>query len=216
MSIYSEIKEVVTTRDAAMFYGYRVSRTGMMRCPFHNDRTPSMKVDQNFICFGCQEKGDVIRFTGKLFQLTPYEAAVKLINDFHLNIKINGSGKPPPKTSGSKKSRMSRKRKQTSREELFRKTVKRMESIYIKYFFLLNEWRIRYEPVSASGQFHPLFEEAVMKTDYVEYLLDILQNGSIADKAALIIDKGREVMEIGKRIDEPGSEDAGQPRCGYG
>ena len=60
MSIYSEIKEAVTTRDAAVYYGHRISRNGMMRCPFHNDRTPSMKVDQNFICFGCQEKGDVI------------------------------------------------------------------------------------------------------------------------------------------------------------
>ena len=34
-----------------------------------------MKVNQNFICFGCKEKGDVIDFTAKLFDLTPYETA---------------------------------------------------------------------------------------------------------------------------------------------
>lgn len=96
MSIYSEVKEAVTTRDAAVHYGHRISRNGMMRCPFHNDRTPSMKVDQNFICFGCQEKGDVIRFTEKLFGLTPFEAAKKLINDFGLAIEMKETGNSPP------------------------------------------------------------------------------------------------------------------------
>lgn len=73
--IYSQIKEQVSTRAVAEHYGYKVSRNGMMCCPFHKDKTPSMKVDQNFICFGCQEKGDVIDFAAKLFGLPPYEAA---------------------------------------------------------------------------------------------------------------------------------------------
>lgn len=86
MGIYSQIKEQVSTRKAAEHYGYKVSRNGMMCCPFHNDRTPSMKVDQNFICFGCQEKGDVIDFTAKLFGLSPYDAAGKLIADMDLTV----------------------------------------------------------------------------------------------------------------------------------
>ncbi|MBD9268378.1 MAG: DNA primase, partial [[Ruminococcus] torques] len=32
----------------------------MVSCPFHNDRTPSMKVDSRFYCFGCGASGDVI------------------------------------------------------------------------------------------------------------------------------------------------------------
>ena len=55
--IYAAVKEKITTRQAAEHYGYRVNRYGMMCCPFHADQNPSMKVDQNFICFGCQEKG---------------------------------------------------------------------------------------------------------------------------------------------------------------
>jgi DNA primase len=36
-------------------------------CPFHEENTPSFKVDPNknggvYICFGCGEKGDVFRF----------------------------------------------------------------------------------------------------------------------------------------------------------
>ena len=34
----------------------------MVCCPFHNDRTPSMKVDSRFYCFGCGASGDVIDF----------------------------------------------------------------------------------------------------------------------------------------------------------
>ena len=42
----------------------------MACCPFHDDKNPSMKVDQRFHCFGCGEDGDVIDFTAKLFDLS--------------------------------------------------------------------------------------------------------------------------------------------------
>lgn len=200
MSIFSEIKEVVTTREAAEFYGYRVSRSGMVRCPFHNDRTPSMKVDRNFICFGCQEKGDVIRFVEKLFGLTPYEAAQKLINDFKLNIPVNGSGKSPPVKQRVVKTKESEK--EWRRENLFRETVNRMVGVYCSYYKLLNEWRINYAPSSPLEERTVLFEEALNQADYVEYLLEVLQMGSAEDKAALIIDKGKEVKTLENRIAE--------------
>ena len=217
MSIYSEIKKAVTARDVAEHYGHQVSRNGMMRCPFHNDRTPSMKVDQNFICFGCNEKGDVIRFAEKLFNLTPFEAAKKLISDFDLPIEAKGTGKSPPVNQKSKidKPRIPRKGKEERRAELFLKTKKRMEHIYCDYFRLLNEWREQYAPRSQADEFHPLFEEALRKTDYAEYLLDILEHGSMTEIAALMIGKGKEVKELEERIkygrsEGPGSGDTGQ------
>ena len=47
-------------------------------CPFHNDRTPSMKVDSRFYCFGCGASGDVIDFAALLHGLGKREAAVKM------------------------------------------------------------------------------------------------------------------------------------------
>ena len=41
----------------------------MVCCPFHNDRTPSMKVDSRFYCFGCGASGDVIDFSALLHGL---------------------------------------------------------------------------------------------------------------------------------------------------
>ena len=71
---------------------------GMMQCPFHDDETPSMKVERNFICFGCQEKGDVIRFAEKRFNLQPSDAVRKLVEDFGLNVTApkTDPAKPPP------------------------------------------------------------------------------------------------------------------------
>ena len=93
MGIYSQIKAQVSTRDVAEHYGYKVGRNGMMCCPFHEDQNPSMKVDQNFICFGCQEKGDVIDFAAKLFGVTSFEAAGKLITDMGLTVAKKNSQK---------------------------------------------------------------------------------------------------------------------------
>lgn len=49
---------------------------------FHNDGTPSMKVDRRYYCFGCGCTGDVIDFTAQLFGLKSREAALKLADDF--------------------------------------------------------------------------------------------------------------------------------------
>ena len=57
---FAQIKQSVTTRQAAEAYGLSVNSRGMCRCPFHNDHTPSMKVDETFYCFGCGAVGDVI------------------------------------------------------------------------------------------------------------------------------------------------------------
>ena len=88
MSIFQSVKESVTARQAAEQYGLKVNRNGMVCCPFHKDRHPSMKVEKGFYCFACGAKGDVITFTGKLFGMSPYEAAKKLITDFNLPIPL--------------------------------------------------------------------------------------------------------------------------------
>ena len=82
MNVFEAVKQSVTTRQAAEFYGFRVNRAGMIACPFHNDRTPSMKVDKRFHCFGCGADGDAVDFVSRLFELPSKEAAMKLADDF--------------------------------------------------------------------------------------------------------------------------------------
>ena len=96
-NVFETVKQSVTTRQAAEFYGIPVGRNGMACCPFHDDRHPSMKVDRRFHCFACQGDGDVIDFTSRLFGLGSKEAALKLAEDFSVSLDSKGHG-PPRKT----------------------------------------------------------------------------------------------------------------------
>ena len=92
-SLYARIKQTVTTRQAAERYGLSVNRSGMTRCPFHEDHNPIMKVDDRFYCFGCGTSGDVIDFTARLFGISLKNAAQKLSADFGINVfSYVGSG----------------------------------------------------------------------------------------------------------------------------
>lgn len=91
MNIFQEIKETIPLYDIAAGYGIQLNRSNMCSCPFHEERTPSMKIhDKGFCCYGCGEHGDTIKFVQKLFGLeNPLDAAHKINEDFHLGIDVS-------------------------------------------------------------------------------------------------------------------------------
>lgn len=82
MGLFDEVKQNVTVRQAAERYGLKPNRSGLIRCIFHNDKSPSMKVDRRYYCFGCGCTGDAIDFTAQLFDIGLKDAAMKLADDF--------------------------------------------------------------------------------------------------------------------------------------
>ena len=93
MSVFETVKTNVTVRQAAERYGLKANRSGMCCCVFHDDRHPSMKLnDRYYYCFGCHESGDVISLVSKLTGLAPYNAAAAIARDFGLNT----AGPPTP------------------------------------------------------------------------------------------------------------------------
>ena len=65
--------DILETIRREGFEPKRKSRAYWLSCPFHEDRTPSLKIDpehQTFYCFGCNEGGDVITFIQKLHRLS--------------------------------------------------------------------------------------------------------------------------------------------------
>ena len=92
MNIFEIVKQSVTTRQATERYSIRVERNGMCRCPFHDDSTPSMKLDRRYYCFGCAATGDVIDFVSRLRGIGSKEAAILLAQDFAIPYE-NGAGK---------------------------------------------------------------------------------------------------------------------------
>ena len=68
MTLFELVKQAVCVPEAATYYGLQVSRNRMVCCPFHNDRHPSMKLNERyFYCFGCGATGDVIDLVARLF-----------------------------------------------------------------------------------------------------------------------------------------------------
>ena len=86
MNLFKIVKTTVTVKQAAALYGLPVTSTWMVRCPFHEDHTPSMKLnDAYYYCFGCGATGDVIDLTARIFDLSSLQAARKLVRDFDLS-----------------------------------------------------------------------------------------------------------------------------------
>lgn len=72
--IFAEIRNAVPMQDFAKFYGLQISRSGMACCPFHDDKTPSMKIySDHFYCFGC---GVTPHSVGRCHEVTEGTAAV--------------------------------------------------------------------------------------------------------------------------------------------
>lgn len=147
MNVFEAVKQSVTTRQAAEHYGIHVGRNGMACCPFHNDKTPSMKLDRRYHCFGCGADGDVIDFAAALYGLGKKEAAVQLAQDFGLSYE---DWKPPGKAKKPKP-------QQKSPEEQFQEAKNRCFRILADYLHLLRTWRTEYAPHSPEEAFHPRF-----------------------------------------------------------
>lgn len=87
-------KEEVPILEAFRFYGVPPDQHGFVRCPFHGEKTPSLKVypqTNSFYCFGCGAHGDVIDFVKKQFGIPFKEALFKLNIDFNLGLPLGNS-----------------------------------------------------------------------------------------------------------------------------
>ena len=169
MTIFEAVKTQVTPRMAAERYGLHVSRSGMVRCLFHDDATPSMKLyDDHYHCFGCRATGDVIRMTAKLFGVPDAEAANKLAEDFGIQRE---------KTSVLAK--LSRFQEQAEQERLCFRVLQ-------DYLHLLEEWRTKYAPKTQEEAPDDRFVEALQMYDCIEYLLDTLKTGKPEERAEVM------------------------------
>ena len=103
-NMYESIKAAVTARQAAESFGLTVNRSGMTTCPFHEDHTPSLKLDQRYYCFGCGATGDVIDFTARLLGISNHDAVQTLAERFGINPESQSVITPKIKPAASLRS----------------------------------------------------------------------------------------------------------------
>ncbi len=77
----AQLKEAVTMPMLIEYLGFEPNRSGYICCPFHGEKTPSMKIwDDHYKCFGCGAYGDIISFTQKMHNVD-FAKAVEMLND---------------------------------------------------------------------------------------------------------------------------------------
>ena len=187
-SVFETVKQSITVREAAQMYGIEVNRSGMACCPFHDDKNPSMKLNEEyFYCFGCGATGDVIDFTARLYNLSPKEAAEKLAQDFGLAY----DRQTPPRRRYVRQKSEAQKFKE-DRDHTFR--------VLADYFHLLRKWETDYTPKTPEENPHPRFMEAIQQKDYVGYLLDFFLEDTPDEQRLWIAEHHSEIANLERRV----------------
>ena len=187
-NVFEIVKQSVTIREAAERYGIEVKRGGMACCPFHDDKNPSMKLNEEyFYCFGCGATGDVIDLTARLYNLSPKEAAEKLAQDFGL---IYDSQAPPRRNYVRQKTETQKFKE--NRDHAFR--------VLTDYFHLLRKWEMGYTPKTPEEPMHPRFLEAVQQKDYIGYLLDSFLEDSPEEQKLWIAEHQSTIANLERRV----------------
>lgn len=167
------INERLTMQDVSERYGFTTNQKGFVFCPFHSEKTPSMKIypgNGGFHCFGCGETGDVIAFVKKLFNLSFQETLRKMDTDFSLNIYGDHTFEEIQRSRYQQialRAKSDRKKRE----------AQKLEDDYWKAF---DEWkrlydnRHIYKPKHQGEGLHPLFTESLQKLDYQKYVLGLL------------------------------------------
>ena len=187
-SVFEAVKQSITVREAAQMYGIEVNRSGMACCPFHDDKNPSMKLNEEyFYCFGCGATGDVIDFTARLYNLSPKEAAEKLAQDFGLAY----DSQAPPRR---------RYVRQKTEAQKFKEDREHSWRVLADYYHLLQKWETDYSPKTPEENPHPRFMEAVQRKDYVGYLLDFFLEDSLEEQKLWIAEHQSEIANLERRV----------------
>lgn len=158
-------------KEAAERYGMDVKRGDMTCCPFHADRTPSMKLNEDyFYCFGCGATGDVIDLVARLFGLSGYDAAKKLATDFSM--------------TEQKPSILARLQWGASQAEIERRCFR----VLGDYLQILQDWKEHCAPQSPEDAIDPRYAEACHMLERIKNMLDILACGTPQERAEVVAD----------------------------
>lgn len=194
--IFEEIKSRINLRTVVTGYGIEINRSGFCLCPFHAEKTPSMKIyDNGFKCYGCGEGGDMFVFVQKLFNLeNPLDAAKKINNDFGLNVEFNH--KPTRQEFLSAKN-IVRERQEFEHEE------KVAINAFTEYFKILRDFNFKYAPKTPGEVPDKRFIEYCNNMDKLDYTLNRfieLSHSPMNERKAFLKENENYLVEVAERI----------------
>lgn len=186
-SLFEVVKQSVTTKAAAEHYGIEVKRSGMAKCPFHSDQSPSLKLnDDYYYCFGCGATGDVIDFVARLFQIGNKEAAERIAADFGLQYDAHVPYVPPKRTATA--------------VQIAKQRERYTYGVLTRYHSHLQEWLAKYAPENPDDEIDSRYLEAIHQKDYVEYLMDTFLSSSPEERALICSERNPDIRRIAHRL----------------
>ena len=156
-----------------------------------------MKLNERyFYCFGCGATGDVIDLVARLFDLSSYEAAQKLAQDFGID-----PDKPPAAIALPKPERPLLK--------AYRQEEVRCLRVLCDYLHLLESWKVQHAPKTPADTLDDRFVEACQMLDYVEYLADLLIAAELEQRVKIVemLNKDGLIAGLEERLDRLKKED---------
>lgn len=150
-----ELKATVTMKEVLHRNGININRNGFISCPFHIEKTASMKIyDNSFHCFGCGATGDI-------FDMEMHLNGCNFRTAFEL---LGGADKPSWRTMV-----MARKARKARNEA---EQLRHINAIWIRSIQLrITAYR---NIITAEPPFSDLWCYCVNKLQYQEYLLEIV------------------------------------------
>lgn len=212
MDIFNDVKSRVSAKTVSESYGLKIGRNGMACCPFHNDKHPSMKIDdKHYHCFGCGAHGDAIGYVAQMYGISQYEAAIKINEDFHLGIDLGH--KPSEEEWISIQKRLAEAKKIADIQNRFRKWKLQTIDELLECENLIEES----EKAIMNESPHVVFLTngfvyMMHMKSIIGYWLDILCMGTEDEAKEFFLTDGKEVSRIVANIRCAGDDILGRSR----
>lgn len=171
------ISSLVPMDELVASFGFQKNRGGYINCPFHSEKTGSLKVwDDHWKCFGCGAYGDQISFVRLLLNLNFTEAVEYLNREFRLNLP--GIDKPftAREISQLERARRQHQEKNQIREQL----TSRKHECFLFVLDIYNDLKKQMKenkPASPGDEPNELFTDALRRLGFIEFMLDELGGG---------------------------------------
>ncbi len=171
MDFANYIKTALSMQDIADQYGLKQNKAGFIVCPFHYEKTASLRLyETDYHCFGCGAHGDIIGFVMQLFKIGFSQAINKLDYDFSLGLPLS------KKPTYREKIEMAKAKKKWEEDRAIWEAEREIAdqeywTVFERWLYLAQNKSL-YAPASPDDELNPLFVESLKELAYQEYLLD--------------------------------------------
>lgn len=167
--VVRQIKEKVSIRDFIESTGAHIDRKGFCCCPFHGEKTASLKIydkTNSWYCFGCNRGGDVITFAKGYYKVSFQETVKILMDQYGIE---RGKERDLKSTVYKVVDQINRQRR-----------MRQLEQLENEYWIVYEKWldsdrkSVDLAPKAIWDDFSKEFSEAVASRDSLLYYLELL------------------------------------------